>query len=97
MLPKSIGIVPIMGFNAEQNSSHIAIQWLKYISWSQNIYIRHARNGGEVKLGKYRVDGYSETITGNGIIKSIYEFHGSREYGKTSLLCRQIKGFKLKF
>jgi G:T-mismatch repair DNA endonuclease (very short patch repair protein) len=81
MLPKSIGIIPILGFNAEQTSSNVCIQWLKYISWSQNIYIRHARNGGEVKLGKYRVDGYSETITDNKLYKIIYEFHGCYFHG----------------
>jgi len=81
MLPKTIGIVPVLGYNADQMTSNIAIQWLKFISWSENIYIRHARNGGEVKLGNYRVDGYSETIIDNKIFKTIYEFHGCYFHG----------------
>ncbi len=81
MLPKTIGIVPVLGFNADQITSNIAIKWLKYISWSENIYIRHARNGGEVKIGNYRVDGFSETIIDNKIFKTIYEFHGCYFHG----------------
>lgn len=75
MMPKSIGIIPILGFNPEQRSSMIALQWLKWLSYKQNIEIKHSRNDGELKLGVYRVDGYHE------VSKTIYEFHGCHWHG----------------
>jgi hypothetical protein len=77
MKSKTIGIIPPLGFNPEQQTSNISLQWLKYLSFSQNINIKHARNGGEMRLGKYRIDGYSET----GTTKTLYEFNGCYFHG----------------
>lgn len=49
--------------------------WLKFISNKQNIYIRHAKNGGEFKVGEYFLDGICEEN------KTIYEFHGCLWHG----------------
>ena len=70
-----IGIIPALGYNPAQNTSVKSLQWLEYISKSQNIYIQHAKNGGELKVDKYFVDGYSE------FKKTIYEFHGCFFHG----------------
>ena len=56
-----------------------SIKWMKYLSNKFNINIKHACNGGEIKImiqGKqYKVDGFcSET-------RSIYQFHGCFFHG----------------
>lgn len=55
------------------------ITWLEYIAKRDNIYIQHAINDGEFKVGRYRVDGYcKETNT-------CYEFHGDLWHGNPKL------------
>ena len=63
-----IGIIPHGGYRRSDKQSIIAIKWLKWISHSEGVQIRHAKNEGEVKIGTYKVDG----LSGN----TIYEFHG---------------------
>ena len=75
MKPKSIGIIPINGFNSKKQTSHKAIQWLKFISYSKNITIQHGKNIGELQIKSendkiYHVDGYDKES------ETIYEFHG---------------------
>lgn len=52
-----------------------SVEWLNYFPFTEGIHIWHGFNGGEKKIGKFRVDGYcEETITGfkyNGCL-----FHG---------------------
>ncbi|KAK7915769.1 hypothetical protein WMY93_011530 [Mugilogobius chulae] len=57
--------------------SHAAIQWLEFERTSRNIPIRHAMNGGEVKVGRYFVDGYAEV--GGAVI--IFSFLGCFFHG----------------
>lgn len=75
MEPKSIGVIPLNGFNPSENSSHVALQWIKYQSFIENQYIQHSRNGGEIKFGKYSVDGYCKNT------KTVYEFNGCYWHG----------------
>jgi len=75
MKPNTIRIIPLLGFNPEQNSSTKALQWLQFISSSENKHIQHSKNGGEFHVGKYRVDGYHEGS------KTIYEFNGCYWHG----------------
>ena len=70
MPENSIAWFPANGLNPREKTSKKADQWLKYVSESQNIYIRHSKNGGEKKLGPYKVDGYCREK------KKIFEFHG---------------------
>jgi len=58
-----------------KNYSKGQIEWLNYLSKSQNISIQHAENGGEYKIGKYKVDGFYEET------KTVYEFHGDFYHG----------------
>ena len=51
--------------------------WLKYISYKNNIYIRHAKNGYEHKIGQYKLDGYYK-VNDQEIG---YEFHGCLYHG----------------
>ena len=70
MKPRSIGIISPLGINPKRGSSNVSLQWLKYISSTENIHIEHARNGDERKIGPYFVDGYCHET------KTIFEFMG---------------------
>lgn len=64
-----------------RNFSYKAIQWMDFISETENIYIQHAGNIGEYRVPNtnYYVDGYcKETNT-------IYEFHGDVWHGNPEL------------
>ena len=51
-------------FTPEKNQSLIALKLLIYIAQRDNIAIRHARDHGEQRIGKFLVDGYNgETNT----------------------------------
>lgn len=75
MKPKTIGIIPLLGFNPEEKTSHIAQMWLQFLAESNNIYIQHSKNGGEFRVGKYRVDGNHKDS------KHIFEFNGCVWHG----------------
>ena len=53
----TIGIVPSGGYRKADRQSIIAIIWLQWISELEDISIQHARNGGEVNISRYKVDG----------------------------------------
>ena len=46
--------------------------------FKDNIYIEHALNGGEYKVGEYMIDGYCKHT------KTFYEFHGCYWHGCTT-------------
>jgi len=69
----TIGIVPNNNYHPADNQSVIALQWIKWISKTQKINIRHKLNGGEVKIGSFKVDGLCD--------KTVYEFHGCYWHG----------------
>jgi hypothetical protein len=76
MKKDSIGIIPEKRY-MNQNTSRLADLWLKWLAYTRNIFIRHNKNGGELKFDKYYVDGYSEERLSNGqIIQTIYEVNG---------------------
>jgi len=60
---------------SQNGYSQAQISWLNYIQDEENIHIRHAENGGEFRIGKYKVDGYSEASN------TVYEFHGDFWHG----------------
>ena len=55
--------------------SQAQISWLNYIQDEEKINIRHAENGGEFRIGKYKVDGYCKDTN------TVYEFHGDFWHG----------------
>ena len=70
-MPKdSIPWIPANGYNPNEKTSRKAEQWLRYLAECEGINIQHSKNGGEKKIGKYKVDGYCESE------KRIYEFQG---------------------
>ena len=71
----TIAAIPSQGYNPAVKYSLLACQWLSYESHKNNICIRHARNGGEVRIGSYYVDGFDETTN------TAYEFDGCLFHG----------------
>jgi G:T-mismatch repair DNA endonuclease (very short patch repair protein) len=63
--------------NNNRRYSPVAIEWLEYIMYTENIHIKHAENGGEFYIPelKWYADGYNQTTN------TIYEFHGSYWHG----------------
>lgn len=42
------------------NISLESLQWLEYVAREQNLTIQHGFSGGEIQIGKYKIDGYSK-------------------------------------
>ena len=54
--PETIGIVPNGGYRTNERQSMIAIKWLKWLCEKDTtLDIQHAKNGGEVRIGQYKV------------------------------------------
>jgi hypothetical protein len=70
MKSQSIALIPDYGFDPTQNLSLKQIFWLKYISFRENVQIRHCFNNSEKKIGPYPVDGYCKETD------IVYEFQG---------------------
>ena len=73
--PHTIGIVPHGSYRCSDKHSVVAIKWLEWLQESEKIKIRHARNGGEVRVGPFKVDGQlrSDPMT-------VFEFYGCVSY-----------------
>ena len=52
-----------------------AIRWIQSLAKEKDIVIRHAKNGGEVQIGNYHVDGFHKES------KTVYEFLGDLYHG----------------
>jgi hypothetical protein len=63
-----IAIVPPGGYRKRENQSNIALKWLKWMAHNTGQRILHKLNGGEQKIGKWRVDGLWGT--------TCFEFYG---------------------
>ncbi|XP_041479156.1 uncharacterized protein LOC121426824 isoform X1 [Lytechinus variegatus] len=71
----TIGLIPQHGYKSKERHSLAALKWLKWVSHKEGIRLQHARNGGEFKIGRYRVDGYHVDS------KTVYEFLGDLWHG----------------
>lgn len=70
----SIAIIPNLGYDPARQFSMKACRWLAWMSRDgRRIY--HAKNGGEINLGPYTVDGYDPESN------TVYEFHGCYWHG----------------
>jgi hypothetical protein len=72
----TIAIISPHGYCPENKQSLLAQKWLSYTAESNEIYIQHARNGGEKRVGPYLLDGYHEETN------TVYEVHGCFWHGK---------------
>ncbi|XP_035981580.1 uncharacterized protein LOC118556952 [Fundulus heteroclitus] len=57
--------------------SNASIQWLEWVAQERGIFIQHALNKGEKKIGPYHIDGYAE-VRG---VKIAFEFNGCFFHG----------------
>ncbi|XP_056000351.1 uncharacterized protein LOC130048117 [Ostrea edulis] len=71
MAQDTIAIIPNMGYQPSRRYSAKACRWLT----SLDPNIRHAKNGGEITIGPYTVDGYEEES------RTVYEFYGCYWHG----------------
>ena len=53
LLKDTIAIIPPMGYTPKVKQSLIAHKWLSYLSEKNDVYIQHARDGGEKRVGDY--------------------------------------------
>ena len=65
-----IGVVPVGGYRVKDRQSVMALKWLKWIEHSTGVKLQHAGNGGEVRIGNYKVDGYDPETN------RVYEYYG---------------------
>ena len=72
----TIAVIPPHGYDPENNQSVLARKWLSYTAEKENIPIRHAYNGGEVRVGPYLLDGYDDETN------TVYEVNGCFWHGK---------------
>ncbi|XP_032227446.2 uncharacterized protein LOC116610891 [Nematostella vectensis] len=71
-----IGLVPLRGYRGHDVQSLKALQWLKYLERRDGVCIRHAGNGGEVRLaGRIKVDGYAADTN------TVYQYQGCFYHG----------------
>lgn len=70
----SIAIIPNLGYDPARQFLMKACCWLAWMSRDVPI-IRHAKNGGEINLGPYTVDGYDPGSN------TVYEFYGCYWHG----------------
>uniref|UniRef100_A0A914HZ65 DNA-directed DNA polymerase n=1 Tax=Globodera rostochiensis TaxID=31243 RepID=A0A914HZ65_GLORO len=66
---EELSIVPERGYERCDRASVIAIKYLEWRSKRDNVDIKHAGNGREEQVGKYKLDGYIEN--GGGRSKCI--------------------------
>jgi hypothetical protein len=74
MPPDTIAILPNMEYQPARRYSVKACRWLTWLE-HQHHNIRHAKNGGEVTLGPYTVDGYDQES------RTVYKFYGCYWHG----------------
>lgn len=68
-------IIPSGGYQWKERQSAEAMKWIKWMSQSRNVYIQHARNGREKRIGKYKADGYIESTN------TVLEYNGCAVHG----------------
>ncbi|KAJ8018846.1 hypothetical protein HOLleu_42943 [Holothuria leucospilota] len=52
--------IAVFSDQQQKNHSYSCLQWLHFESLQRGVYIDHARNGGERKIGPYFVDGFAK-------------------------------------
>ena len=71
----TIAIIPPHGYRPKDKQSILALKWLSYTAEKNNIYIQHARNAGEKRVGNYLLDGYHQESN------TVYEINGCYWHG----------------
>ncbi|CAB4013535.1 DNA polymerase [Paramuricea clavata] len=72
----TIAIIPPHGYRPKDKQSLLALKWLSYKAEKEDLYIQHACNAGEKRVGNYLLDGYDEETN------TAYEINGCFWHGK---------------
>ena len=75
MPANTIAIIPTHGYQPARLYSLKGLRWLYWIMKTEGVQLQHARNGGEIKVAGYYVDGLDPEA------KVIYEFNGCFWHG----------------
>ena len=78
----TIAVIPPCGYKPEKKQSVIALKMLAWVAQRDNIAVRHARDHGEQRIGKYPVDGY------NTELNTVWEIQGCMWHGCTKCYAR---------
>jgi hypothetical protein len=78
MAPNSLGFLPR---EAQDLQSHKALCWLNWLERVEQCTIQHAGNGGEVKIGGFKVDG----VRCDENLKEVFEFQGCFWHGHSCM------------
>ncbi len=62
------------GYTGRTRYSIMAVKWLSWMEHSEEKQIQHARNGREMSICGFFVDGYEHET------RTIYEFHGCKTH-----------------
>ncbi|CAB4013538.1 DNA polymerase [Paramuricea clavata] len=71
----TIAIIPPHGYRPKDKQSLLALKWLSYKAEKEDLYIQHACNAGEKRVGNYLLDGYDEETN------TAYEINGCFWHG----------------
>ncbi|XP_034080793.1 uncharacterized protein LOC117551842 isoform X1 [Gymnodraco acuticeps] len=78
LTPKTLAIPPPDDYRRENKTySDAGIQWLEWVAQTAGVFIQHALNEGEQRVGRFVVDGFAE-VTGE---KIVWEFLGCFYHG----------------
>lgn len=70
--PQMIGLMPYNGYRSKDRQSVAALKWLKYMEHEHGIEIKTADKGLEIRIGGFKVDGFSDDFNGQ---PTIFEYH----------------------
>jgi hypothetical protein len=71
------GIVPELGYDPTDNASDKGIKTMEWIAEEWGVDVKHAGNGREHQIGRFKVDGFIKKWN------MVVEFHGCYFHGCT--------------
>jgi len=72
---EEIAVISEHGYQANRKTSFEAAEWMEFLNSQPGIQIEHKRNGKEIKVGRYFVDGVDHRT------KTAYEYNGCVFHG----------------
>ena len=58
-----LALVPNGGYEDRTKQSVIARKFLKWYAKKNNVHVQHVENGGEKRVGSYKLDGYVKRVS----------------------------------
>ena len=73
--PNEVAVISQHGYHANRKTSIEATEWLEFLNYTENLTVKHGRNGKEQKVGRFFVDGVDEST------KTVFEYNGAVFHG----------------